>query len=217
MSLLIDCLGLACPLPVIKTKKQIQAQPNSVFDVCVDNQEAVENLRRLAKSLHYHIDVNETNEAVESGEGRTYLLHFSPDPEALHRLEAREKACDLPSNDDYIILFDRDRLGVDPKNSFGRRLISSFIYSLTESSSLPKAIIFYDRAVFLTTHKDEPLDEHEESILADLGLLAEKGVELMSCGLCLDNYQRKGHLQVGEVGNMYQIIGWLSNYRVVKP
>ena len=37
--------------------------------------------------------------------------------------------------------------------------------------------------------------------------LAEKGTEVLVCGTCLDFYGCKDQLAVGEVSNMYDILG----------
>ena len=42
----INALGQACPLPVIQTKKALEASKENV-DVLVDNETAVKNLEKL--------------------------------------------------------------------------------------------------------------------------------------------------------------------------
>ena len=41
--------------------------------------------------------------------------------------------------------------------------------------------------------------------------LEEKGVEIISCGTCLDYYELKEKLLVGEISNMYTIYETLFN------
>ena len=56
MNQFVDALGKACPMPVIMAKKEIDAG-NTSFVVAVDNQTAVENLKRLAESQGYQASV----------------------------------------------------------------------------------------------------------------------------------------------------------------
>ena len=52
-------------------------------------------------------------------------------------------------------------------------------------------------------------------MLDDLKKLAEAGVEIMSCGTCLNHYGISDKLAVGEVTNMYVIVEKQFNARVV--
>ena len=59
-------------------------------------------------------------------------------------------------------------------------------------------MIFYNEGIFLTTN--------EGDILNDLKYLESQGVDIVSCGTCLDFFNRKELLQVGAVTNMYDIV-----------
>ena len=48
----VDARGLSCPIPVIRTKKALDAQPDELV-VLVDAQVQVENVTRMAKSKGY--------------------------------------------------------------------------------------------------------------------------------------------------------------------
>ena len=50
----VNAMGDACPIPVVKTKKALQELkgPGAV-ETLVDNETAVQNLLKLAASLHY--------------------------------------------------------------------------------------------------------------------------------------------------------------------
>ena len=77
----------------------------------------------------------------------------------------------------------------------GETLMKSYIYSLTEVDIKPSAILFLNSGVYLTT-KGSPVLEH-------LTRLSEDGVELLSCGACLNYFGLEDALEVGEVTNMY--------------
>lgn len=76
--------------------------------------------------------------------------------------------------------------------------MKSFIFSLTKQDVLPDEMIFYNEGVKITTTKSETLE--------DLKYLANNGVEIVSCGTCLDFFHLKEELQVGSVTNMYDIV-----------
>ena len=50
----IDCRGLSCPEPVIRTKKAIKDEPESI-DVLVDQRAPLENVQRFLKAMIYNV------------------------------------------------------------------------------------------------------------------------------------------------------------------
>lgn len=92
---------------------------------------------------------------------------------------------------------------------FSKSLLEGFIYALTEQDQIPEKVIFYNRGVMLTSVNEKTVE--------DLQNLASKGVEILSCGLCLGNYKLKEKLQVGEITNMYKIVEILRSHHVVSP
>ncbi len=85
----------------------------------------------------------------------------------------------------------------------GKLLIKGFIYTSSEYDKLPKTIVFFNSGVKLTTEGSPCLD--------DLEKLQDNGVEIISCGTCLDYYGLKEKLKVGEISNMYTIYETLFN------
>ena len=83
-------------------------------------------------------------------------------------------------------------------DELGKVLIKGFIYTLTECKPYPKYIIFVNSGVKLTTEN--------EATVENLKILEESGVEILSCGTCLDYYGLKENVQVGSITNMYTIV-----------
>ena len=54
----IDCRGLGCPEPVIRTKKGLRESPDGV-DVIVDDRAARENVPRYAEAAGFNASVQE--------------------------------------------------------------------------------------------------------------------------------------------------------------
>ncbi len=73
----------------------------------------------------------------------------------------------------------------------------NFITTQLEMDPLPDMILFVNSGINLTTEGSE--------VLEALSKLSEKGVDLASCGLCLDFYEKKDQLKIGRITNMYEI------------
>jgi len=59
VSIEVDVRGLSCPLPVVKTKKALEENPNEAIVVLTDNAVSMENVSRLARSKGYSVNVKQ--------------------------------------------------------------------------------------------------------------------------------------------------------------
>jgi selenium metabolism protein YedF len=89
------------------------------------------------------------------------------------------------------------------EEELGQVLMRSFLYTLGEMNGRVKSIIFMNSGVFLTTEGSE--------VLEILQGLSQEGVQILSCGTCLDFYGIKDKLAVGEITNMYTAVEMLSS------
>lgn len=192
--MLIDALGQACPLPVIRAKQAINAFPGETIEILVDNKIATENLKKLADQLGLSYKMEQRNEN-----------EFSV---VLEGTAKKVEECQLMDSFDYIVAVEGDSMGKGD-DVLSHKLIEGFIFALTEQDELPKYVIFYNSGVRLTTLNQKTIE--------DLKKLADKGVTILSCGLCLDFYNLKSELKIGEATNMYRILEIMRSYRVVKP
>ena len=88
--------------------------------------------------------------------------------------------------------------------------MKSFLFAVTQLDRLPAKIVFYNGGAKLTVKGS--------AVLEDLTSLAEQGVEIMTCGTCLDFYGLKDKLAVGTVTNMYSIVETMQQAgRVIRP
>ncbi len=69
----VDVRGFSCPIPVVKTRKAIEANPKEMITVLVDSAVSRENVSRLAKSKGYSVEIE--------GAGDGFRLLRSPPPE----------------------------------------------------------------------------------------------------------------------------------------
>ena len=82
-------------------------------------------------------------------------------------------------------------------DELGTALMKSFIYALTELEELPETILLYNGGAYLSCEGSDSLE--------DLKSLEAQGVEIMTCGTCLNYYGIADRLAVGSVTNMYAI------------
>ncbi|MDI3533949.1 MAG: hypothetical protein PWQ82_314 [Thermosediminibacterales bacterium] len=188
----IDARGLSCPQPVIITKKALEEIKSGRITTIVDNEVARDNVTKLAKSLDCRVDIHEQN-----GE---YYINI----EKGHDISLEEPL--METDDTLIILISSDELG-DGSERLGRILQKSFLYSLTEAEKLPKTLLFINGGVKLTTEGSDVIDSLKE--------LQRRGVEILSCGTCLDYFNLKDKLLIGSITNMYTIVEKLTNAKKV--
>ena len=195
--------GMACPLPVVQTKKLLAEY--DVVETTVDNFVATENLTKLAEQLNYDIDVKKISD-------EEYIVTISnpmTDKGNFVKEVTEEKTQVLKAQDDsYIVVVNKQIMG-HGSEELGKKLMKAFIYTLTEQEVLPKKIIFYNGGVLL-------VDKNQSHILEELKVLKDNGVEIMSCGACIDYY--KVDLAIGSTSNMYFIVEEMrAADRVVRP
>ena len=55
----VDVRGFSCPIPVVKTKKAIEGNPDQPITVLVETAVSKENVSRLAQSRKYSVQLEE--------------------------------------------------------------------------------------------------------------------------------------------------------------
>lgn len=183
MAKFIDAKGLACPQPVLLTKKALE-QENEVT-VIVDNEPAVENIKRLGNNLGcvFH---------TERKEDGTFQINLSRKEEV-----RAETPLDMGfATDPLVVAISSDRMGRG-NDELGYVLIRSFIHTMLSLVPLPHTVIFYNTGVKLTVKDSEALDDLKE--------LEKKGVAMIVCGTCTNYFGISHNLGVGTISNMYDI------------
>ena len=193
----IDAKGQACPMPVVRAKKALSEMGEGMLEVLVDNKTAMHNLENLGKSLKIATQSEERGEAE-------FAVTFTKDA-----ADAQTEDCgcgELVPAGDKVVVLSSDVMG-SGDDELGATLMKAFVFALTQQDELPATILAYNGGVKLTVEGSPVLD--------DLKKLAEAGVEIMSCGTCLNHYGISDKLAVGEVTNMYVIVEKQLNARVV--
>lgn len=189
----VNAKGLACPQPLILTKKAVENSEEKDFLVIVDNDTAVKNLEKFAKSsnLNFRFEKKSDNE---------FNVFVSKNSET--NLQEPTAFCSVEASSDTVIAISKDFMG-NGSEELGKILIKGFVYTSSEYEKLPKTIVFFNSGVKLTCEDSPCID--------DLQKLQDKGVEIISCGTCLDYFGLKEKLLVGEISNMYTIYKTLFN------
>ena len=96
MSVSLDCRGLACPEPVIRTRDALKDSPDSI-EVCVDNVPATENVSRFLGRSGYVAEIKKTGDAAAKPASTAPRPRKSlPKPEM--RVPEKRWCCSLPTS-----------------------------------------------------------------------------------------------------------------------
>lgn len=188
----VDAIGQVCPVPIIMTKNALKDIEEGQVEVSVDNRISLENLEKMSREMGYDYSVE------ESGEIFKIVIN-----------KMRESVEEREEEENTVVVIDSLHMGKGDVE-LGRILMKGFIYTLSEMETLPKTILFYNEGVKLVIDGAESLQ--------DLKALEERGVEILSCGTCLNFYGITERLGVGAITNMYTIIErQMKATRVIKP
>ena len=201
MEKIVDARGMACPLPVVNAKKAAEGlNPGDTLVVRVDNEIAVQNLRRFAQ----HMGFAASGEKLADAEFTVIMAiggEAQAEPETACAVDARKKG--------MLVVLSANTMGTG-EEKLGKALMKSFVFALTKQDTLPETILCYNTGAYLTTEGADTLE--------DLKLLESEGVTILTCGTCLDFYGLKEKLAVGGVTNMYEIVQRMeSATTIVRP
>ncbi len=189
MNKFIDAKGKECPIPVIMAKKEID-NGNKNFTIEVDNNIAVQNLQKLANSQGLLLDIKEENNIFK-------IAFINKDNECI---ECNEILNELEDNKNqtgtWSIFVGKEIIGAG-NEELGKSLMKMFFYTIAEDTDLPKSILFMNDGVKVPTLNEQAIEHLKE--------LEAKGVEILTCGACLNFYKLENELKAGKVSNMYDI------------
>lgn len=218
---IVDARGLACPLPVVNAKKAAgEFQGEGILTVLVDNEIAVQNLRKFASQRgmtavgekkaekEYEVTIQVPAKDASAGvpeDGQTVGASDSQ-PEAAD--EAVSCAADSRKKG-LVVALSANVMGSGDEK-LGKTLMKAFVFALTKQDVLPETVLCYNSGAFLTCEGSDSLEDFKQ--------LEAEGVNIMTCGTCLDFYGRKDTLAVGTITNMYDIVETLEKaVSVIRP
>lgn len=183
----IDCRNWLCPKPVIEVRKILLAAPQSPLCVLVEDDVARENLQRLAATLGWQVE--ERNSAGSAA------LEFTPPA-------AAAAAAGTSSSATTVVLVTAATMG-SGNDDLGRILLRNFLLTLAELEIPPTTIYFINDGVKLTVQDADTVEILQK--------LADLGIDLAACGLCLDFFKLREKVAVGRITNMLDIVQGMAN------
>lgn len=249
----LDERGKQCPLPVMEAKRALEAAPaGEVVEVVVDNEIAVQNLRKMAVHKGYQFEDEKVGEreyvtrisrpagtagdakklsgtAAESALGSAVAGGIAGAAQAVQAASGAlgspaegQKAAGQPERDDepacipcqsqgsgLVVVLSSNCMGSGDE-ALGKILMKGFVYALAGQDILPDTVLLYNSGAFLSCEGSDSVE--------DLRTLEAQGVEILTCGTCLNHYGLTDKLQVGGVTNMYEITERMTGaVRLVRP
>ena len=207
----INAIGDTCPIPVVKTKKAIEKleKPDTV-ETLVDNEIAVENLKKMASQMGFAVSDSKINSGYSVKINVEDIDKINDNKMSVTNAKATSEAkansiktgaddmvsCNIKNSGEKVVVIKSEFMG-DGDNELGKVLIKGFIYALSQQDELPQTMLFYNGGAKITSEGSESIE--------DLKALEEKGVKIFTCGTCLNYYGLTEKLCVGEATNMYEI------------
>lgn len=206
---IVDARGLACPLPVVNAKKAVgEFQEDGVLTVLVDNEIAVQNLQKFAvqKGLR---SAGEKKGEKEYEVTIQVAVNAAAAPAPMEENE-EEVSCSPDSRKKGLVAVLSANVMGSGEEKLGKALMKAFVFALTKQDVLPETILCYNSGAYLTCEGSDSLE--------DFKALEAEGVNIMTCGTCLDFYGIKDKLAVGSVTNMYDIVETMENAKsMIRP
>lgn len=198
----VNAMGEQCPIPVVKAKKALDAMVEpGVLEVLVDNEIAVQNLLRLAagsglQAKSEKLADKQFTVTMEAGAGTAPV-------------KTPEIACTPDRRKNLVVAIGSASMGVGSEE-LGKTLMKGFLYALSQQEELPRTILFFNGGATIPIQGSVSVE--------DLKSMEAQGVQILTCGTCLDYYGLKDRLAVGGVTNMYTIVEILTGAdKVMRP
>ncbi len=200
---IVNAVGEQCPIPVVKATKALgEMKEAGTLEVHVDNEIAVQNVTRLASGKGFKASSEKRSDKLF-----VITMEVAGLPEA--GAPEPEVACIPDVRGNTVVAIDTAAMGRGD-DELGKTLIKGFIYALSQLEELPKTIIFYNGGASIPIEGSVSVE--------DLKSMEAQGVEIMTCGTCLNFFGLTDKLAVGQIANMYSIVETLSAAaKVIKP
>lgn len=218
----IDALGQACPIPIIRTKKALR--DHNEVEILVDTDVSTQNLEKMAKQLNYQYAMKQlapdqfqvniakagtTTATAPATPAATVTASTPTDGDADQPHIESSEVGQIRLSQGYTVVINTNTMGQGDEK-LGQTLLKSFVYSLTEQDVLPEYILFYNGGVQLVAEGSDSVE--------DLQALAAQGVKILSCGVCINYFDLKEKMAVGEITNMFRIVEIMrKSQRLVRP
>ena len=184
----IDARGWECPKPIIETKKLLDTMKEGTVVTIVDDKLAVTNLMNFSESMGYQVSCTE---GEKSGEFKIEVTKTKSEYDE-----------SVSATGSIVIQITSNAYGSE-SDGLGESLMKAYLYALTEVAPLPQTLLFINKGAFLTA-ADSP-------VLDSIKTLEAEGVEILTCGACINFFNLNTTPEAGGVTNMYAMVEKLNN------
>ena len=189
----IDCRNLACPEPVLKTKKALEEMDEGILEVLVNSISPIQNVKRFAANQGLVAE----EEKLDNGESVIRIV--------------KGYECSIVKEEDdkkfldKVLFIKDDKVG---EGELGHILMEGFLKTTLEFDKLPEIVVCVNRGVFLTTKNEKTIEILKE--------FEKRGVKIYSCGVCMNHFKiPPEELKVGEIGNAYDTMDFLLHKNTI--
>lgn len=196
----VDCRNLECPEPIIITKDTLnKIKIGDRFELVVNEIAPKENIKRFLTT---------NNISFKTEEDGNELIFFITKTNEIQNQDISQYNCEIPTNatKQKLIYLNDDMAG---SGEVGKNLLSKFLGAILNINNKPKTIICVNNAVFMTTNRSHVCYNVLKNLEAN-------GIEIYSCGSCLEAYKLVDKLSIGKITNAYEVIDMLTKYEVIK-
>ena len=198
----LDCRGLACPQPVMRTRDALAAGTNAL-EVLVDNEPARENVRRFLEGRDF------TVAASQEGPDCWRITASAGESAVSTPQQAEEASRPLGETNRTLVLITTETIGRGD-DGLGAKLMGNFVATLPELGPRLWRIVLINGGVKLASQPGPALDA--------LKKMAADGVSVLVCGTCLAHFGLLEAKQVGDTSNMLDIVTSLDLAdKVIRP
>jgi len=188
----VDAKGLACPQPVVLSKKALSEISEGEVMVYLDSDVAKENVMRMARNEGCSVAVNEKEEGVFE-----VLITRVPSKKT-----TEEKAPQPDTAEGEIVyLFDSDFIGTN--RELGKVLSNGFLNAIASLPNKKGSVVLISNGVRLSTKGSYALKQ--------LSKLKDSGINILICGTCLDFFKIREKVKVGTVSNALEIMECMTS------
>lgn len=185
----LNCEGLHCPQPVIRTKDTLAAMTDGELLVLVDNEAARDNVRRFAESQGHSVAVDQVDE--------TFQLSIRIGGGDAVQQELIVQCPSLAGKKRIVVHISSEFMGRGD-DGLGARLMAAYFDTLAQFAENITHITLVNSGVKLIAQGSPVLVEAQE--------LEKLGIQFVACGVCLTHFGLAAKVEVGIVSNMFAIL-----------
>lgn len=194
--MILDCKNLACPEPVVRVKNAINSlKIGDKLEILLSSLASKENVSRFLKTNDFEFELSELG-------GENFKIN------TIKTANLKDESVDFAvceATRKKVVFLNEDRCG---SGEVGASLLVKFLSSLKNLANAPKMVICVNNAVFMTTNR-------AHTGFAVLKELEASGVEILSCGSCLEAYKLVDKLAIGRMSNALEIMEILNSNEVI--